>query len=401
MRKLLWIGDAGCETGFAKATHYILDTLRHYWEVTVLGLNYYGHPAAKRKYPYDIYPAHTGTDFFGVKQIPALWEEVHPDVVVIQNDPWNFPAYLYRLKGVPVVGGVAVDGLNCQGQSLNGLSLAVFWTEFGRYEASLGGYRGPSAVIPLGVDRTIYKPLDRQQCRREMGILPRFQDAFIVMAVGRNQLRKRLDLTIRYFAAWVKKYQPDNAVLYLHAAPTGEQAVDLHQLGGYYGVMNQMIVAEPEAFHGMTEERLPVLYNCADLGFSTSQGEGMGLPALEMMACGVTSILPANAAYSDWAPDGALLVPCTSTSITVPSASPINVIGSIMDEDMAVETLQAAYSNKAKLSDWSMRAFELASDPRFDWRVIGEKWNVGINEAIQLREMFKKKQEAREAAANA
>jgi len=44
MKKLLWIGDAACDSGFSNVTHSVLSFLHNSWDVSVLGVNYRGDP---------------------------------------------------------------------------------------------------------------------------------------------------------------------------------------------------------------------------------------------------------------------------------------------------------------------------------------------------------------------
>src|SRR5262249_49427833 len=125
-------------------------------------------------WPYPIYAAAATGDAFGENRINWMMDLVKPDVVVLQNDPWNIPMYVKRLKAVPehsevpIVGVVAVDGKNCGGSWLNDLSLAIFWTQFGLDEARKGGFTQPGVVIPLGVDLDIYKPGNRRAAREKL-----------------------------------------------------------------------------------------------------------------------------------------------------------------------------------------------------------------------------------------
>jgi D-inositol-3-phosphate glycosyltransferase len=373
MKKLLWVGDAACPSGFAKATHEILDTLRLEFAVTVLGLNYRGDP---HSYPYPIYAAMPGGDLFGLGRLIWMCDLVKPDVIVIQNDPWNFPTYLRKLqqfeeyKNVPVIGAVAVDGKNCGGKWLNGLSHAIFWTEFGRQEAIEGGYEGPSSVIPLGVDRRIYKPMDRRLARKRRG-LESISDAFIVGNVNRNQPRKRWDLCVKYFAQWVKQFKIDNAYLYLHTAPTGDTVVDVKDLAKYYGVIEKLALMEPPTWYGIDEEDMSDTYNSFDVCVTTTQGEGMGLTTLEAMACGVPCIVPQWAALGDWARVGAVQIPCTTTAVGPPY---VNVIGGIPDEEAFVHSLQALYESKEKRDAWSGLALDCSNHEQFSWENVGHRW---------------------------
>src|SRR3990167_2557678 len=370
MRRLIFCGDAACESGFAKATHAYLEALRTRFEIDVVALNYRGTPNDYQSL-YRLWPAAVGGDRMGINLVNHLIDRIGPDVCLIQNDPWNFPHYLMRIHAIPVVGIVAVDGKNCRGAGLNGLRHAIFWTQFGLHEARAGGYTGPASVIPLGVDRTIYQPRDRAEARRLLRLRSDRinDDAFIVGAVGRNQPRKRLDLTIMYFAEWVRTRQIDDAFLYLHVAPTGDQGYDCEQLAAYYGVASRLVICEPSVWRGSTEERLAITYNACDVLATTTQGEGWGLPVLESMACGVPVIVPTWSALGEWPGDAAIQIPCTTLAATL---NHVNVIGGIADRELFIEALDRLYRDRAWRDEMGRRALRHASQPAYQWTAIGE-----------------------------
>jgi D-inositol-3-phosphate glycosyltransferase len=409
MKKLLWIGDAACPSGFAKATHAILDALSHHqggqYDVTVLGLNYRGDPHG---YPYPIYAAGVEGDGLGVRRLIWMCDFVKPDVIVIQNDGWHVPYYMQRLRAkktngeyafpehaaIPVVAIVAVDGKNFRGEWLDGVDLAIFWSKFAQDEARVGGYAGPSEVIPLGVDLSVYRPLDRTISRE--GLPEEMREAFIVGSVNRNQPRKRWDLTVRYFAIWIKQlistsFTEDelcvapvvikDAWLYLHAAPTGDNGPDVRQLMHYYGVFHRLALVQPEVFYGASEEEMAITYNRFDVCISTSQGEGFGLTILEAMACGIPPIVPDSSAPGDWAKDAAWLVPCTTTAIN-PVAPGLNVIGAVPDQTRFVNALQRLYTDKRAYETNRQAALERAQEPRFRWANIGERYAAVIRTVL-------------------
>jgi glycosyltransferase involved in cell wall biosynthesis len=383
MRKLLWIGDAGCESGFAKCTHNTVEVLRQSWEVTVLGLNYRGDPDVRSKWPYDIWPCWPGGDLFGVGRTLELIDKTTPDLVVIQNDPWNVPAYMKEIlklkRPPPVVGAIAVDGLNCRGKALNKLARAIFWTEFAQSEAHKGGMTIPSGVVGLGVDLTTYTPGDKQAARNWVGLPEAVKRGFIVGNVNRNQPRKRLDLTIKYFAKWVLERQVTDAYLYLHVAPTGDSGFDCDQLAEFYGINTptnrKLILAIPEMYHGTPEAAVARTMQAFDLGFSTTQGEGWGLTTLEMMACGIPQVAPDWAALGEWARPAAHLVPCTSTAHT-PMA---NAVGGIMDEAQAIEILDAMYRDPMLRKSHIDKGLALAAEPRYNWTNVGEAFAAQLD----------------------
>ena len=378
--RLLWIGDCAVATGFARVTEGILNVLRHEWDVHVLALNYNGDPHPLQR-TLKMYPTVSlgGGDRFGVHRSGLLITQLKPDVVVCLNDPWNLPAYMRQTGNSNVIGYLAVDGLNCRGSELNGLMAAIFWTEFGVLEAQRGGYRGLAGVVPLGVHLESFKPMDKAEARARSRLPPKVREAFIVGNVNRNQPRKRLDLTMMYFAEWVRTKQIDDAYLYLHVAPTGDQGFDIDQFTRYLGITNKVIIAEPEIGQGVTDLEVARTYSCFDLQITTTQGEGFGLTTLEGQACGVPQIVPDWAALGEICADSALLVPCTTQMCT---PNNINAIGGIADREEFIACLDRAYREPALLDDLRRRGIENAGRDCYRWPHIGRAFGDLIDQAL-------------------
>lgn len=374
MKKLLWVGDAGCQSGFARATHGILETLRQIYDVTVLGINYTGDPSS---YPYPIYTTYQGGDGFGVGRLIWMCDLVKPDLIMIQQDGWNIPFYTRQLQKFPeyanvaVVAIVAVDGKNFRSEWLDHVTLAIFWTQFGLNEARDSGYIGPAEVISLGVDLEIYYPMDKSNARKLRGLSELPNDAYIVGNVNRNQPRKRWDLTIRYFAEWIKQSQVDNAYLYLHCAPTGDTGCDVVQLATYYGILYKVLLMQPAVFYGLNEEEMRHTYNCFDVQVTTTQGEGFGLTTFEGMACGIPQIVPGASALGELTKDAAYQIACTSTVIGPPYQ---NVIGEVADEGEFIEALDTLYRNENERASLASLAIARAREKQFRWHVIGREY---------------------------
>ncbi len=393
MKNILFIGDAGCPSGFAKATHNILEHVHgdrpgdgEEYNVTVMGINYRGDP---HDYPYKMFTAAPGGDAFGIGRLIWMCDWVRHeygslDLIILQNDGWNIPMYLQQLRikksngeygwpehaAVPVMAIVAVDGKNFNSAWLDGVQHAIFWTQFALSEARAGGYKGPASVIPLGVDMGIYHPMDKSEIRRKR--LPeQLHDAFIVGNVNRNQPRKRWDLLVKYFAKWINEKGVRDAYLYLHTAPTGDTGVDVVGLAHYYGIVDRLALVTPEVFYGVSDHDMAETYNCFDINASTTQGEGFGLTTLESMACGVPQILPDWSALGDWAKSGAWMVPCLTTHVGPPY---VNVIGGVADETRFIGALDRMYRDKAGRANNAQAALETAQQPQFQWSSIGQAY---------------------------
>lgn len=393
-RRLLWVGDAVVSSGFARATHHILDRVKDVFDVTVLGLNFQGDPG--HGYPYPIYPVRAlwGGDYLGTDRLPSLIKEVKPDVVMFQNDPWNIPAYVNSLRRAEVsapllAGAIAVDGKNTRGNLLNDLDFCVFWTKFGEHEARMGGFRNLSAVVPLGVDLSVYKPVDRLEAIREMGLPDRLQSAFIIGNVNRNQPRKRLDLMVLAFNKWVNTYAVKDAWLFMHVAPTGDPGWNIEQLMqtlGFNGENSRLILSSPPVGVGVTEHELALTYSVLSAQINCGQGEGFGLTTIEGMACGAVQIVSNNAALGEWTGDAAYKLPCPNECVT---PGGINVIGSVSTVDHIVEAFNTLYRSPRMRDELRQRGFELANKAEYRWENIGQAYVDLLNEAIDRKAQSK------------
>jgi glycosyltransferase involved in cell wall biosynthesis len=362
----------------------VLDVLRHTWDVSVLGINHFGDP---HSYPYPIYPAarvFQREDIFGVRRFSKFMHQ-HWDLIVILQDPWNFPAYLKYAGDIPVVGWVAVDGKNCRGDDLQGLSLAIFWTNFAVDEARKGGYKGLVSRIPLGVDLKLFHPKDRIEAMSEnrIGLPSYMQDGFVLGVVGRNQQRKRLDLAIDYFATWIRESHIEDAYLFLNVAPTGDQGYDIRQLVRYYDLGGKVILLDPAVNEELGDEALPWMYSCFDAQFTTTQGEGWGLCTMEGMACGVPQIVPDWSGLGEWTENAAIKIPCTTQAAT---PQDINVIGGIADKKLMMQAMNYLYTNRVARATLRERGLALVSRPEYRWENIGAVFHGVLEEFLKTRE---------------
>jgi len=346
----------------------------------MLALNYDGDP---HRYPFPVYPTSTRmqVDRWGTQRLPILVTHLRPDIIVVVNDPWNFPPYLARVGTTPVVGSIAVDGANCRGTSLNGLRHAIFWTHYGVNQARLGGYTGPASIVPLGVDLSVYHPTEQAESRRRIGLPAQLRgsDTFIVGVGGRNHPRKRFDLALIYFAKWIKEAKIQNAYLFVHEGPTGDTGYDLDQLAQYLQIHNRIIISKPEIGQGMHEEHLKYVYGALDVMLSTATGEGWGLMHMEGMACGIPQILPDWSALGEWAADAACMVPCTSVVCT---PNNINALGGVPDEAKTVRALDLVYRNPQYRASLAEKGLALVQRPEFRWEAIGAQFEETLTQCL-------------------
>ncbi len=194
-------------------------------------------------------------------------------------------------------------------------------------------------------------------------------DAYIVGVVGRNQPRKRLDLAMQYFA---ECRELNDALLYMHVAPTGDCGADLRALTLYYGLAGRVILAEPDIGSGVGEDIMPLVYSSFDVLFTTTQGEGWGLTTMEAMACGVPCVVPDWSALGEWPSDAVIKVPCTSTALTAPINARAYTIGGVPDKAAMIAELAALRLDADLRAEDGVRGFLRAREPRFAWDAVGD-----------------------------
>jgi D-inositol-3-phosphate glycosyltransferase len=384
MKRLLWVGDAACSSGFGRATHHIAEKLIEYFEVLAIGVNYTGEPHDE---PYHIWPAYIGGDPIGVNQLRKLLPRLKPDVVVLQANPWNVPHYIRAIntavkedsiKRPKAVGIIAVEGKNCKGQDLNMLDRAIFWTEFGLRESK--GCTAPAGVVPLGVDLDVFKPGDRIEARKELGLPNECLDAFILGNINRNQNRKRLDLTVQFFAEWYHRNGRPNAYVYLHSLPGSSTQVDVDQLAAYYGVQGRLIFPTfKDFFSGVIEHWVVRTNQSFDVGINTGLGEGWGLTTMEGMACGVPQIATNCSAIPEWGGEAVRLIPVCSWGV-MPDVH--TMIGGVPDAEESIKAIHDFFSNRPYREMMGARALAKVSEPRFRWD------NIAAEFAREIREVM-------------
>jgi len=138
-----------------------------------------------------------------------------------------------------------------------------------------GATPGQVAVIPCGVDLTLFKPQNRQQARAALGLR---QDQTVLLFVGRLDPFKGPDVLLRAAALMEEQAQ----VVIVGGRLTGDQELqNLRKLAASLklGQRVHFLGARPQ-------QELPMLYSAADVTVVPSYHESFGMAAVESLACG-------------------------------------------------------------------------------------------------------------------
>lgn len=357
-------------TGFATVTHSVIDHLWKDWNVLVSGINC-SEPAELSHY--SVMPAQRREDMWGIDCFEETCAEFEPDLVVINNDWWNVSEFLKRSVDVPIVAYMPVDGANLDPNAisvLNRLAAAVWYTDFGWQEARTAGFTGERHIIPHGTALPEDLSVSRDEARERLALeIP--DGAFLVGNVNRNQPRKRIDLTLDYFANWVHENQVDDAWLCLHCSSSNE-GWDLKQLAEYHGIGDRVFFTDGNgAIGSVSEEELDLIYRSFDVQVTTTSGEGWGLTTMEGMARGVPQIVPDWAALGEWTREGVERIPC-GTRLAHPM---INTIGAIPDREPFVAAIDKFYRSPEYRRSAGSAAFDSVSRKQFRWDTVAKNFS--------------------------
>src|SRR4030095_257227 len=152
----------------------------------------------------------------------------------------------------------------------------------------------PAATIWHTVDCSVFKPLDKYECR---ALLDLDENSYVIgMVMANKGDRKQYPLQLKAVKEWMDK-NPDRKIqVYIHTEPTAQMGGwDMRELCKVLGLSGKVyatnqydtsVVPSPPQF-------LAQIYNACDVVMNVSAGEGFGIPIVEAQACG-TPVIPGN-----------------------------------------------------------------------------------------------------------
>ncbi|MBM3949040.1 MAG: glycosyltransferase family 1 protein [SAR202 cluster bacterium] len=149
-------------------------------------------------------------------------------------------------------------------------------------------------VVPPGVDLALFRPMDKSEARRGLGI----QESQVVLYVGRLEPLKGIDILIQ--AAAQLDGREDTRVLVVGGNRKGDRLV-----GKLKAQAEDLGIGQKVTFTGpVAQSELPRYYNAADVFVLPSHYESFGLAALEAMACGVPVVVSRVGGLTTFISDG-------------------------------------------------------------------------------------------------
>jgi len=317
-------------TGYSKVSYNLtkqLATLAPKVKTFHFGFQRHPNRPTMRKYPDGVVPYDAAAnedpkeEGFGYNKIHEYVDMVNPDVVMIYNDPYTIAKFIESMKHEPgkspyklwlyldqVYTGVAAPLIDILHKHADRI---YCFTDIWKKKFLEYGPFPDVRVLGHAVDANVFAcmpPETRKGIRTNMGIS---DDAIVFLNINRNSQRKRIDLTIAGFVGLLKK-NPTNPYYLVIASNLQPQS------GAHYDM--QRIFIEELKENGMdiqsyarrlllidtsppniwSDEAINQLYNSADIGINTSDGEGYGLCQIEHMYTGAPQIVTDVGAYRDF-----------------------------------------------------------------------------------------------------
>ncbi len=378
-KKLFIMADAGADTGFAQVTHNLVEHLHSRWDISILAINYNGDPHPLQKQAKLYYPAaDVQGDLYGVSRINGLLHRIKPDLLFMINDPWVAASYIpyFEKHKIPRVLYTPVDGYGLKEEYIEPLKAfnhIVGYTQFAVDQLRIFDKTTPMSHLPHGVNTKLYKPISRKEARARNGFP---DDWFIVNVTDRNQIRKRIDLAMHYFAHWVHTTnKPESVKIHYHGS-LQDDGWDIMDLKTKLKLENRLIITAPNITpkEGLPLELMPYVYAPADVGLSETMGEGWGLTTMERMAMKIAMIVPKFSALGEWANGGVHYLDIAEEPYY--NIHQLNTQGGVATLRSTVDALELMYTDPNYRRAVAERGYNLVTDSKFNWKTIADQFNA-------------------------
>lgn len=370
--RILWSSNAlWAHTGYGIQAKYLLPRFQKMGH-EVAQFAWYGLQGAKLKLNgMMIYPK--AFDPWGNDVIGAHAADFKADLVISLQDIWVLPDDYRELVGRPWACWFPVDMKPVPPKVADMAKRAdypITYSRFGTEEMRKAGVE--CHYIPHGVDCNVFRPKDRQECRKRFDIEP---DTFFVAMVGANKgfpSRKGFPEALQAFKLFHDKH-PDS-MLYMHTTETDiKGGVNFDALiQGIEGFPKDAIrfVDQYAYLGGLPEEYLADVYNSADVLLQPSYGEGFGIPIIEAQACGCPVLVNDCTSMTELVFSGKAIKPLQKFF------TPLGGWISIPDINAFVEGLEWAHgmANGEQAQEWTREKARQGA-LAYDWdTVVAEYW---------------------------
>ena len=248
---------------------------------------------------------------FGFDQVTEFVTMNKPDVCIIYNDMVVVSTIMEKLKQVPnknfkIIVYIDQVYLYQKKEFIKRLNeecdMVLAFTPFWQECIAKQGITKPLDFLRHGFDPMQHYPVPKSLARAFFGLK---ENDFIILNLNRNQPRKRWDICLQAFAEVVSRHLEDPIKMLIATTVQGawnlievyERELAKRGVTLEEGMKHMILIDNPQQ---ITDEEVNILYNVADIGINTADGEGFGLCSFQQAACGIPQIVPAIGGFLDF-----------------------------------------------------------------------------------------------------
>ena len=283
--------------------------------------NFYANDRHRPDTPFDsvtVYDAFAGenpkSQGFGIDQIEKYMSDLKPDVCVVYNDALVIHNCVSKIRSSGVEGVKIIAYFDqvylCQKKEFiefvnKNCDFVLAFTPYWETIIKEQGITLPTDYLQHGLNPDTYYPIPKKVARQYFGMSP---DDFIILNLNRNQPRKRWDTCLKAFAEVVSRFPESPIKMLVATAVQGgwnlleiyERELKKRNVSMEVGMKHLIILNNPQR---ITDEETNILYNVADIGINTCDGEGFGLCNFEQAAIGIPQVVPKLGGFIDFFDD--------------------------------------------------------------------------------------------------
>jgi glycosyltransferase involved in cell wall biosynthesis len=261
---------------------------------------------------------------FGFNKVHEYLDMVNPDVVMIYNDPLIIHRFIEAMKyekGVSpyklwlyvdqVYEGIAPPLIESMNKNADRIYLFTnHWKNVYAKYASFPDLR----VIENAVDTTLFSKLPTQArlaVRQTIGVPA---NAILMVNANRNTQRKRHDLAVMAFVQLLVRVPDYQCYMMILTGMNAQQGAH-YDIARIYATelarnglvdrddLKKRLLLVDTSAKPLNDSAINELYNAADIGINTSDGEGFGLCQIEHLYTGAPQIVTDIGTYRDFMDD--------------------------------------------------------------------------------------------------
>ena len=379
MRVLLVSTHVDQTTGYSKVAYNLIQQISTLQPaVKLFHYGFQRHPgrANLRKVPKGVisYDASAMEDpreeGFGYKQLREYIDTVTPSLVIFYNDPLVVARFLEIAEYKPsdtfkvwvyidmLYMGIAQQIMD----KIDSCAERVYtFTEKWKmiYQSYFpGGCQAVLEVLGHAADPDVFKPIaNKKGLRSDVGIP---EDAIVFLNCNRNTERKRLDLTIAGFVGLLARdpSKPYYLILATGIDPRAGSFYDPRRIFmseamlrnlDLAAISDRIIMMDTSGQMIFNDEAINRLYNAADFGINTSDGEGFGLCQLEHLQTGAPQIVTSVGSY-EFLDGCAVVIPATQR-LYHSQGMPLGLFGQVTTAEAVTEGMLEIIERRPELLD--------------------------------------------------